>query len=102
MSLRDNVRLPQLSPEILRHVVSFIPVPHEQQDSLDFRRTLMSLTVTCRVLSEAALNRLWAKLPNILPLIYTLPRDLWTVPEGVRREKRGARMSETEYVSLLW
>ncbi|KAI0712248.1 hypothetical protein C8Q76DRAFT_693902 [Earliella scabrosa] len=106
MSLQDNVHLSQLSPEILRHIVEFIPVPHERQDYFDFkenatlRHTLMSLTVTCRVLSEAALNRLWAKLPNILPLIYTLPRGLWTVPEGVRREKgRAEMMSEKEYVT---
>ena len=46
--------------------------------------------VTCRSLSEAAIDRLWAKLPSLVPLIYTLPRDLWTVPdvEGVMRVDR--------------
>ena len=38
-----------------------------------------SLARTCRALSEPALNWLWKTLPNIAPLVYTLPREFWTV-----------------------
>lgn len=88
--------LPLLPPEVLSRIVSFVPSPEAFYESDDYdddrapRNTLISLMVTCRSLSEAAIDRLWAKLPSLVPLIYTLPRDLWTVPdvEGVMRVDR--------------
>ena len=40
---------------------------------------LVALAVTCQRLSEHALTTLWKEPPSLLPLVMTLPRDLWSV-----------------------
>ncbi|KAI0770007.1 hypothetical protein C8Q74DRAFT_866049 [Fomes fomentarius] len=86
--MRPQACLQHLSPELLTLVISSIstPDPYDFADS-EYRHSLLSLTVTCRALSEPALNRLWEKLPSFAPLVYTLPRDLWTLERLGTREK---------------
>ena len=47
-------------------------------DNAESRRALLSLSTTCKSLSNAALNQIWYRLPSLVPLLYTMPSDLWT------------------------
>ena len=86
------IGLQYLSPDLLALIVSFIPGPYDFTDP-EYRNTLFSLTTICRELSDTALNKLWARLPSFIPLVYTLPRDLWT------SDNRGPRERSKELVS---
>ena len=75
--MNTKSQLQSLSPELLKHIISFIPDLYESaKDPTVDRRALISLTQVCRTLSGHALDRLWAHLPSIAPLLYTLPSDL--------------------------
>ena len=79
-----------LPPDLIAHIVSFYKgireSPEFQGPRRNDRRTLLALTRTCRSLSEAALNRLWADLPSLAPLVYLLPDDAWKLDEHARSE----------------
>ncbi|KAI0641509.1 hypothetical protein C8Q79DRAFT_315625 [Trametes meyenii] len=47
----------------------------------DGHRALAALAVTCRTLSGPALDTLWHALGSLIPLIYLLPDDLWTIEQ---------------------
>ncbi|RDX41459.1 hypothetical protein OH76DRAFT_215542 [Lentinus brumalis] len=67
-----------LPQEVIVHVCSYILVRHPvstvgwQRDE----KTLARLARTSKTLSGPALTVLWRTLPNILPLLFTLPADL--------------------------
>ncbi|KAI0712291.1 hypothetical protein C8Q76DRAFT_482929 [Earliella scabrosa] len=79
-----------LPPDLIAHIVSFYKgireSPEFQGPRRNDRRTLLALTRTCRSLSEAALNRLWADLPSLAPLVYLLPDDAWKLDEHAGSE----------------
>lgn len=67
-----------LPQEVIVNVCSFVLVKHPlsllgwNKD----KKTLACLARTCRTLSGPALTVLWHTLPDILPLLSTLPTDL--------------------------
>lgn len=71
--------------------VTLAPSYSEDEDDWSYYRAadldaLVSLTRTCRTLSDLALNWLWEELPSIAPLVYTLPRHLWTIEDTDARD----------------
>ena len=76
MSFREPNGLQGFPPELLTLIVSFTG-----SDYFEVRNPWapISLARTCRALSEPALSWLWKTLPNLAPLVYTLPREFWTV-----------------------
>lgn len=84
--------LPTSSPSAARaaqSVFTVSPVDNAVLDSAspdatDARRsateglkTLVALALSCRALSEPALDLIWSTLPSLVPLVRTLPSDLW-------------------------
>ncbi|TFK32394.1 hypothetical protein BDQ12DRAFT_502547 [Crucibulum laeve] len=48
-------------------------------DSNDGKRTLAILARTCKTFKEIALDILWREIPNLAPLVRTLPVDTWEI-----------------------
>ncbi|KAI0372275.1 hypothetical protein BV20DRAFT_109785 [Pilatotrama ljubarskyi] len=61
-------------PAIVSNIVLNIPLSSRDFDY----KTLLALSVTCRALSRPALDQIWHTLPSLIPLVRTLPCDLWT------------------------
>ena len=82
------VQFQALSSELLLQIVSHLgqhsspPLP---QDMV----TLATLARVCRRFSDPALNMIWKHLPSIIPLILTMPRDLWIIEPS---EGRGGHL----------
>ena len=55
----------------------------DRKNRLACRRALLASALTCRTLSDLALDVLWRALDDILPLLYLLPRDDWHYPDIV-------------------
>ncbi|KAL0955323.1 hypothetical protein HGRIS_004207 [Hohenbuehelia grisea] len=79
-----------LIEEILQQIISHLSpsvgeVYHEDL-SWGFQRarrppdlaSIARMARTCRLFSEPALNELWRDLPDVPPLLYLFPEDLWT------------------------
>ncbi|KAI0349588.1 hypothetical protein OH77DRAFT_1525540 [Trametes cingulata] len=67
-----------MTPAIVANIVHHIPLLGVAYDRNVDYKTLLALSVTCRALSKPALDLMWQKLPSLIPLLRTLPCDLWT------------------------
>lgn len=101
---REHLRMAQptiltLSQEVLLRICYWIIPPPRFDASEEFQampRALVALALSCRTLSEAALDVLWYALESPWPLLYTLPRDLCvfvTIEEGLYgyKERKAVR-----------
>ena len=82
-------------PEILSRIFLEVFDPDDARRSYPFgsgSRTLVNLALTCKMFSEPALNILWRFLPNLVPLIRSLPPDALHV---------GVRLNEPVWVRFL-
>ena len=76
---------PSLStPEIFRRILDFVNVhlpgfsPFEGYDAaFSVNPSLASLARTCKTFLEPTLNVLWYTQTTLVPLVRTLPEDLW-------------------------
>lgn len=78
-----------LSPDLLLQIVSHLRSEDHLAPSPEDLVTVSALARVCRRFSEPALDMLWGHLPSIVPLIFTMPRDLWVIEP--REEKGGCR-----------
>ena len=68
-----------LPPDLLAYIVSFLNPIQESccnRGCSGDRRGLMSLAETSMALSGLALDRLWEQIPNLIPLLCSMPSDL--------------------------
>ncbi|KAI1790170.1 hypothetical protein LXA43DRAFT_1182723 [Ganoderma leucocontextum] len=73
-----------LPPNLIAYIVSFLNPLEEtccHRGRSNDRRGLLSLTATCKSLSAPALDRLWEQIPNLVPLVCSMPSNLWTLEE---------------------
>ncbi|KZP03352.1 hypothetical protein FIBSPDRAFT_941569 [Athelia psychrophila] len=56
--------------------------------------TLANLATTCNLLSETSLNSLWKFQNSLVPVLLTMPSDLWDVNNGIIRLRRTIRPSD--------
>lgn len=64
-------------------------------------KTLASLARTCRLFHEPAINVIWRDIPDLLPLIHTLPEDLWLETHiKTLRNDRVSRHFKTQLVRV--
>ncbi|KZP21482.1 hypothetical protein FIBSPDRAFT_507623 [Athelia psychrophila] len=64
-------------PEIISIITEEIAVHEAANVKPTSWSTLAHLARTCRTLSEASLNSLWKVQSSLLPLLHTMPADLW-------------------------
>ena len=70
-----------LPSQLIKTICYFLVVRHEELSFLftvDYK-SLLQLATTCRYLHGPAMDALWQTLENLVPMIYTLPRDLFVV-----------------------
>ncbi|KAF7973486.1 hypothetical protein HWV62_15100 [Athelia sp. TMB] len=60
----------------------------EDGDGYEPWNTLAKLARTCRVFSEPALDALWRVQGSLLPVLRTMPTDLWQTDAGILRLNR--------------
>ncbi|KAI0720572.1 hypothetical protein C8T65DRAFT_293461 [Cerioporus squamosus] len=65
-----------LPSSILREIVSYFAVHNSYRASERGAPALVTLSTTCRLLSEHALDQLWGELPSLVPLVLAMPADL--------------------------
>jgi hypothetical protein len=76
--------LPALPPELIHSVVYAVP--------WNERKTLAVLARTCRTSSDAALDRLWSRLPHMILLALTMPECHWHLEEEIKQYGPHPRM----------
>ncbi|KAF8870458.1 hypothetical protein BD779DRAFT_537688 [Infundibulicybe gibba] len=65
-----------LIPEILRIICLHIKIHHRRDRSRD----LQAVALVCRSFYNASLDLLWRDVTGLLPLLRTLPSDVWSGP----------------------
>ncbi|KDQ51277.1 hypothetical protein JAAARDRAFT_199304 [Jaapia argillacea MUCL 33604] len=65
--------------DILAHIAE---LACDQHDFRRRNRTAISFALTCRWFLDVGLDESWQELENILPLLKTLPEDLWEIRTG--------------------
>ena len=84
--MRSLVSLPpNILDEICSHLVADASWGWQQKGAPG----LVALSVTCKLLSEHALNALWGTLPSLIPLLCTLPSDLLQWSRTLANERWG-------------
>ncbi|KAI0941459.1 hypothetical protein AcW1_003344 [Taiwanofungus camphoratus] len=68
-----------LIEEILSIIIEQIFFDVDSRGTFSGTCTLLAFALTCRTISEPALDRLWHTQLTLLPLIKTLPSDAWDV-----------------------
>ena len=69
--------LQHLSPDLLKLIILVLMARATTFDKIEEWHAILALTTTCHSLSEVALDELWAEMPSLTPIVYTLPRDSW-------------------------
>ncbi len=65
-----------LPSSIIREIVSYLAADISYHAVERGAPALVTLSTTCRLLSEHALDQLWGRLPSLAPLILAMPTDL--------------------------
>ncbi|KAI0766361.1 hypothetical protein BD413DRAFT_636059 [Trametes elegans] len=100
------VTLNSLPPAVFAHILDQLPTTGDFPSKSAPARNLHALTVlarTCRALSEPALNRIWRALPSLVPLVCTMPRDLWTMGQPLSKDGRQypwTRIQDLRYIKF--
>ncbi|KZP23398.1 hypothetical protein FIBSPDRAFT_461985 [Athelia psychrophila] len=64
-------------PDIIATIIEEIALQKYTRREPSSRSTLAKLAQTCRMLSELSLNSLWKVQSSLVPLLRTMPSDLW-------------------------
>jgi hypothetical protein len=90
--------------EILASIFEFVRHQEAAGPLIVFRydqRSVLALVKTCRTFKMPALRVLWKDLFNPIPLILTLPEDLWHVESEAEQVIAGPRMLVSDQNCLL-
>lgn len=82
------IQIPELLDAIFAHVRAFEDPPNfsgPKNYTRSSRQAFYALARTCQYFCDPALDWLWAGLPNISPLLYLFPLEIWTPDDAKER-----------------
>ncbi|KAF7973485.1 hypothetical protein HWV62_15098 [Athelia sp. TMB] len=84
----------------ISEIVANIANEIEQEGWDEKCSTLAKLARTCRMFSEPSLNSLWRVQKTLVPVLRTMPADLWRIDAGLMVSSMVASLTDIVYVQL--
>jgi hypothetical protein len=76
-----------LIPEIFLCILEYATIRETRNDAYDSdagnlqiqAKTALMIALTCKSFRDFAIDRMWATLSSMIPLLQTLPESIWTI-----------------------